>query len=135
MPKRQECVCCQEIPAVVAKCEEAQQAVTCMTLHPGFEAVTMHIHSSMMRCYKTQKISMYKCTVFFFIILVSFGELYHTQQYILTFHIYWYRTNSSQTDGSNLVVHGGREYKQYDPSVIHKKWTHRDFHIYYCMNY
>ena len=39
MPKGRECVCCQEIPAVVAKCEEAQQAVTCMTLHPGFEAV------------------------------------------------------------------------------------------------
>ena len=39
MPKGEECVCCQEIPAVLAKCEEVEQAVTCMTLHPGFKAV------------------------------------------------------------------------------------------------
>ena len=39
MPTEVECVCCQEISAVVAKCDEAEEAVICMTLHPGFQAV------------------------------------------------------------------------------------------------
>ena len=39
MPTEVECVCCQEISAVVAKCDEAEEAVFCMTLHPGFQAV------------------------------------------------------------------------------------------------
>ena len=43
MPTRQECVCCCDIVEVQLKKETTDEAIQCITLHPGFEAVCLNV--------------------------------------------------------------------------------------------
>lgn len=75
MPKGEECVCCQEIDAVVAKCGEAGQ-VTCMTLHPGFESVATNPWNmqAVYNSYKQQYGEMVQSTENKYVQLLSFSS-------------------------------------------------------------
>jgi hypothetical protein len=42
MEMEAECRCCKEIKQVADRCAEASEDVPCMTLHPGFNKVTLN---------------------------------------------------------------------------------------------
>ena len=42
METEEECVCCAEIQQIKDKCQE--EDVSCITMHPGFDAVCLNIY-------------------------------------------------------------------------------------------
>ena len=63
MPTSTECVCCREIPAVVAKIGKlGDTSAVCITLHPGFASVCLNVSLQWNRNAKNEeKINVLHC--------------------------------------------------------------------------